>query len=126
MYSHYIYVSLYRLLMLGAIYINIPKQFKETKLLTTFTVLQFTLPFIISSCLALVLIQTSKLLNVCLTVPTTNKNAVQVTKSLPLGFKITIALTKKNFVVWDKLRTILPLTIALRVQKYARKTTHCL
>jgi len=37
MYSYYIYVSLYRLLTLRAIYINIPKQFKEAKLLTTFT-----------------------------------------------------------------------------------------
>jgi hypothetical protein len=78
----------------------------------------FTLPFITSSSLALVLIQTSKLLTVCLTVPITNKNVVQCTKSLALSFKIKTALTGKNFVVWDKLRTILPLTLVLRVQKF--------
>jgi len=86
----------------------------------------FTLPFITSSSLALVLIQTSNLLNVCLTVPTTNKKAVQCKKSLPHGFKIKIALTGKSFEVWDKLRTILRLTIALRVQKYVDKTAHFL
>jgi len=35
MYSHYIYVSLYKLLMLGQ-FIYIPKQFKEAKLQATF------------------------------------------------------------------------------------------
>jgi hypothetical protein len=86
----------------------------------------FTLPFIISSSLALVLIQTSKLLNVCLTVPITNKNVVQCTKSLPFGFKVKTALTGKKFVVWDKLKTTLPLTFVFRVQKYAGKTAHFL
>jgi len=47
----------------------------------------FMLPYITSSSLALVLIHTSKIQNVCLTVPTTNKNVVQCTKSLPLGFQ---------------------------------------
>jgi len=86
----------------------------------------FTLPFITSSSLAQVLIQTSKLLNVCLIVPITKKNVVQCTKSLPLGFKIETALTGKNLVVWDKLRTVLPLTFVLKVQKYAGKTAHFL